>query len=153
MLSGTFAPGVTPGFFTGSVGNIFTSVPASNTQTGNEALASTLTTIVRTNFIANSADFNHDGIVDGGDYVIWRKTNGGVAAPPGSGADGNGDGFINMLDYNLWRSHYGNPNGSGSGGNLSSSSVPEPTGCVLLTIGALLAMAPRRGRFSSHVNN
>lgn len=153
MLSGTFAAGVTPGFVNGSVGNIFTSVPLSNTQTGNEALASSVTTIVRTNFVASSADFNHDGIVDGGDYVIWRKTNGGVAAPPGSGADGNADGIINMLDYDLWRSHYGNPNGSGSGAALTTGSVPEPAGCILLTIGALLAMASRRGRFNVQVNN
>jgi hypothetical protein len=149
MLSGTFAAGATPAFFNGSLGQVFTSLPLTNTQTGNEALALTLTTIVRTNFVPGSADYNHDGIVDGGDYVIWRKTNGGVAAPPGSGADGNSDGFINMLDYNLWRSHYGNPSGSGSGANLSSGSVPEPTGCILLTIGALLAVAPRRGRIMS----
>src|SRR4051812_36344508 len=42
MLSGTFAPGVTPGFFSGSTGNVFTSVPASNTGLGNEVLASTI---------------------------------------------------------------------------------------------------------------
>jgi hypothetical protein len=154
MLSGTFAAGVTPAFFNGSNGNIFTSVPISNTSLpSNEAVASTITTIVRTNFVANSADYNHDNIVDGADYVLWRKLNGSTAAPPGSGADGNGDGFVNMLDYNLWRSHYGLPSGAGSGANMSSSSVPEPAGCVLLAIGALLAIASRRGRFQSQVNN
>jgi hypothetical protein len=153
MLSGTFAAGVSPSFFNGSLGQVFTSVPLTNTQTGNEALASSLTTIVRTNFVANSADFNHDGIVDGGDYVIWRKTNGSAAVPPGSGADGNADGIVNMLDYNLWRLHFGNPNGSGSGAGLSTNSVPEPAGCILLTIGALLAVASRRVRFNSQVNN
>jgi len=40
----------------------------------------------------------------------------------------------------------GNPFGAGSGASLSSSSIPEPTSCVLLTIGALLVITPRRGR-------
>ena len=153
MLSGTFSAGVTPAFFTGSSGNIFTSVPVTNNTLGNEALASAITTIVRTNAVANSADYNHDGIVDGADYVVWRKTLGNAAAPPGSGADGNGDGTVNPADYTLWRSHYGNPSGAGAGASLSTNSVPEPTGCVLLAIGALLVLAPRRGRFQSQVNN
>ncbi len=153
MLSGTFAAGVTPLFFPGSLGNVFTSVPITNTQEGNEVLASSVTTIVRTNAIANSADYNHDGIVDGADYVIWRKTLGSVAAPPGSGADGDGSGFVDAGDYTLWRSHFGNPSGAGSGAGLSTSGVPEPTSGVLLTIGALLAFASRRGRFQSQVNS
>jgi hypothetical protein len=144
---------VTPGFISGSSGNVFTSLPVNNSTLGNEVLASTITTIVRTNFIASSADYNHDGIVDGADYVVWRKTNGNVAAPPGSGADGNGDGTVNLADYTLWRSHYGNPSGAGSGGDLSTNNVPEPTSCILLTIGALLAIAPRRSRFQLSVNN
>jgi hypothetical protein len=148
MLSGTFPAGVSPSFFTGSLGNVYTSVPVTNNNpVSTDVLASTITTIVRTNFIANSADYNHNGIVDAADYVLWRKTNGSAAAPPGSGADGNGDGTVDILDYNLWRAHFGNPNGAGAGGGLSTNNVPEPTGCILLTIGALLAIAPRRSRF------
>jgi hypothetical protein len=154
MLSGTFAAGVTPSFVTGSLGNVFTSVPVTNnTTTSTEVLATAITTVVRTNLVANSADYNHNGLVDAADYVLWRKTNGSPAAPPGSGADGNGDGTVNSLDYNLWRSHFGNVSGAGSGGGLSTNSVPEPTGCILLTIGALLGIAPRRSRFQLEVNN
>jgi hypothetical protein len=151
MLSGTFAAGATPAFFNGSIGNVFTSAPGTNTQLGNEVLASTVTTIVRTNSVApaNSADYNHDGIVSAADYVVWRKTLGNVAAPPGSGADGDGSGFVDAGDYTLWRSHFGNPSGAGSGAGLSTSGVPEPTSGALLTIGALLAFACRRGRFQS----
>jgi hypothetical protein len=153
LLSGTFSPGVTPSFFTGSTGNVFTTVPATNDALGNEIAASAVTGIVRIVPAVvpppNSADYNHDGIVDGGDYVVWRKTQGLPAVPPGSGADGVPDGTINILDYNLWRSHYGNPSGAGAGGNLTTNNVPEPTGCVLLTIGALLAVAARRGRLQS----
>jgi hypothetical protein len=146
MLSGTFGPGVSPSFFTGSTGNIFTSVPIINNTTGNEALAASVTTIVRTNFVPNSADYNHNGIVDAADYVLWRKTLGTAAVPPGSGADGNADGTVNAADYTLWLAHFGNPMGAGSGANLSTSAVPEPGACILLAIGALLAVAPRRAR-------
>ena len=134
MLSGTFAVGVTPGFVAGSSGNIFTTLPPNNTTFGNTAIASTITTIVRTNAIANSADYNHNGIVDAADYVLWRKTQGSVAAPPGSGADGNGDGTVNLPDYDLWRSHYGSPMGAGTGGGLSTATVPEPASCLLFAI-------------------
>jgi hypothetical protein len=146
LINGSFAEGVTPSFVTGSTGQVFTSVPVTNTTLGNEALATTITTIVRTNAVASSADYNHDGIVDGGDYVIWRKTLGQAAAPPGSGADGNQDGTINQADYDLWRSHFGNPMGAGSGGGLSTSAVPEPSACFLLAIGALFATISRRAR-------
>ena len=147
LLSGTFAPGVSPAFFAGSTGNVFTSVPVSNTALpGNQVLASTITAIVRTNAITTSADYNQNGIVDAADYVLWRKTLGMAAVPPGSGADGNADGTVNAPDYTLWRSHFGNPMGAGTGGGLSTSTIPEPTSCILLSIGALLAFAPRSRR-------
>ncbi len=154
MLSGTFDAGVTPGFISGSSGNVFTFVPGANNTYGNDVLASSVTTIVRTNFTAvQSADYNHNGIVDAGDYVIWRKTLGNTATPPGSGADGNGDGTVNMADYTLWRSHFGNPFGAGAGASLSTTGVPEPASCVLLTIAGLLSIAPRRARKHRQVNN
>ena len=46
-------------------------------------------------------DYNHNGVVDGADYVIWRKTDGQTGVTPGSGADGNGDGNINSGDYDF----------------------------------------------------
>jgi hypothetical protein len=153
LASGTFAAGVSPVFVAGSTGEVFSSLPATNSQLGNIVLVPGFGTTVHTNLVMNSADYNHNGIVDAADYVLWRKQNGSAAVPPGSGADGNGDGTVDILDYNLWRSHYGNPSGSGSGGGLSSNNIPEPTGCILLAIGALLAIAPRRGRFQLQVNN
>jgi hypothetical protein len=154
LLSGTFATGVTPAFFTGSSGNVFTSVPATNTALGNEAQATAITTVVRTNFVAvQSADYNRNGTVDAADYVLWRKTQNTTASPAGSGADGNVDGTVNGLDYTLWASHFGNPLGSGAGGGLSTATVPEPTTCALLTIGALLILALRRSNFQRAVNN
>lgn len=147
LLSGTFAEGVTPAFVAGSGGNVYTALPAAANGIGPTAVASAITTIVRTNFVAiQSADYNHDGIVDAADYAVWRKTEGQTVAPPGAGADGNHDGTVNAADYDLWRSHFGNPMGSGSGGGLSDGTVPEPTTGFLLTIGAVLISACRRSR-------
>ena len=52
-------------------------------------------------------DYNHDGIADSGDYVLWRDTL-GSQVETGTGADGVADGVIDSLDYDFWRSHFGN---------------------------------------------
>jgi arylsulfatase A len=93
----------------------------------------------RVNYLTNAVtlsvlitgDFNHDGLVNDADYVVWRKNNGSAA------------------DYNVWRTNFGVVLGSGSGVGLGSSgggNVPEPTGIVLLTIAAafLGRKRPRR---------
>ena len=51
-------------------------------------------------------DFSQNQIVDGGDYVLSRKTQ-GSSVPKFSGADANGDGIIGSTDYNVWRAHEG----------------------------------------------
>jgi hypothetical protein len=72
-----------------------------------------------------TGDYNGDGKVDAGDYVIWRKTN-------INGAQG----------YTDWRSNYGT-GGPGAGAGLDGASVPEPASLVLLVIG-LTAFCSRR---------
>jgi hypothetical protein len=76
-----------------------------------------------------SGDFNRDGKVDAGNYVLWRAMNGQQVAR-GFGADGNGDGMIDNSDYDLWRSNF-DIAGSGAGNGLSAS-VPEPSAALLL---------------------
>ncbi len=147
FLSGTFAAGATPAFLTGTTGNVFTSAPATNNAIGNTALASAITAIVRTNAVQVSADYNQNGVVDAADYVLWRKTEGQSAVPPGSGADGNNDGTINLADYTLWRANFGAGGGPGSGSDLAGSTIPEPATGFLLTMGAVLISARRKARF------
>jgi hypothetical protein len=73
---------------------------------------------------APTGDYNHNGAVDAGDYVVWRRTLGDSASPFGSGADGNSSGTIEQGDYTFWRERYGNsPVGLGAG----LASIPEPT--------------------------
>ncbi len=88
-----------------------------------------------TNFIASfdlpasvTGDYNSNGTVDAGDYVVWRKTPGNFGGSPGG--------------YTTWRSTFGNPPGSGSG--LGSSNVPEPTAGALAVISTIALLLGKR---------
>jgi hypothetical protein len=68
-------------------------------------------------------DYNHNGVVDAADYVVWRKSDGTQAG------------------YNTWRANFGATLGNGSGSALPSaeslsSTVPEPSVLVLLMLAA-----------------
>jgi hypothetical protein len=150
LLSGTFATSTTPAFAAGNDANVFTSLPLTADAVGGIAAATTITTLVRTNFAPASADYNKNGIVDAADYVIWRKQD-GTSVPPASGADGNGDGMVNQADYTFWRSRFGLPFGAGSGADLSTSAVPEPASLVIGAAGAMLLVLTRRRRRMKNV--
>jgi glycosidase len=76
-------------------------------------------------------DYNHDGILDAADYVVWRKTDGTQAG------------------YNTWRAHFGHPIGSGTGA-IANTAVPEPTTLMLLMFAAA-DWCLRRSRTASKV--
>jgi hypothetical protein len=81
-------------------------------------------------------DYNANGVVDAGDYIVWRHTSGQAGA--GLAADGTGsvgvrDGIVDQLDYDFWRSHFGTTLGSGSAAETASS-IPEPTSLVLFSL-------------------
>jgi hypothetical protein len=58
-----------------------------------------------------AGDFNHDGIVDTADYVVWRK---------------NPQGTYTESDYNAWRTSFGQMLGSGAMAISALSSAPLP---------------------------
>jgi hypothetical protein len=89
-----------------------------------------------------AGDFNGDGSVDAGDYVVWQRSLGQSVAAAYDGADGDGDRTIDSADFDVWRAHFGQT-APGSGSSLSSSTaVPEPASAWLLAICA--AFASRR---------
>jgi sulfatase modifying factor 1 len=71
-------------------------------------------------------DYNNDNIVNGADYVLWRK-NGGT-----------------QTQFDIWRSHFGNAAGSGS--SIESASVPEPSTLLLLGITAISLLGYRKAK-------
>jgi endonuclease I len=87
-----------------------------------------------------AGDYNRDGVVDSGDYLVWRKSYGQSAAAY-NGADGNGDGMIDYDDYELWVEHFGNVAGAGS---LASAAVPEPASMMLIAMSLLIGFLLRR---------
>jgi T5SS/PEP-CTERM-associated repeat protein len=109
--------------------------------------------------VALLGDYNFNGTVDGGDYVIWRKTLNQTGAF--LLADGNANGQIDTGDYNVWRSHFGLSfpgAGSGSaGGSPSQTAVPEPTTFVLVcgcvASGWCLLIRGRRQTIHSSTNH
>jgi hypothetical protein len=64
-------------------------------------------------------DFNDDGIVDAGDYQVWRAQF--AQAGQSLAADGNRDGIVDAADYVIWRKGFN----SALGANASGV-VPEP---------------------------
>ena len=85
-----------------------------------------------------AGDYNADGAVSATDYAIWRESLGLTGV--GLAADGNGDGQVNTADYNLWRANFGATIPA-----LISTSVPEPSTAMLITMLALGLAARRKG--------
>ena len=82
-------------------------------------------------------DYNHDGVVDAADYVVWRKT-----------------GINGQQGYVDWRSNFGKSTAgfglSIPGGGLAAQ-VPEPATWIIMAIGAILFHLSGRSRMrSSH---
>jgi hypothetical protein len=82
-------------------------------------------------------DYNGNGTVDAGDYVMWRK--GGPLLNEVATI-----GSVTPEDYTEWRARFGN-SGSGSGPSLGGgAAVPEPNTLIgALFFGLLLAMGRR----------
>ncbi|MEN1678980.1 MAG: glycoside hydrolase family 30 beta sandwich domain-containing protein [Planctomycetota bacterium] len=87
-----------------------------------------------------AGDFNGDGVVDAGDYAVWRD-NFGAGDESALNFSGDGGG-VGLSDYELWRSNYGaigtaapaEPNGA----------APEPCAAALLLHAAVAALLFRR---------
>ena len=81
-------------------------------------------------------DYNHNGIVNGADYTVWRDT---LGSTTNLAADGSGNGKIDQADFTFWKSHFGMTMGAGSG-----AAVPEPATFTLLATAAAIVFGFRR---------
>jgi autotransporter-associated beta strand protein len=83
-------------------------------------------------------DYNDDGTVDAGDYLVWRMSAGGTSL---LNRHPNISGVIGAADYDAWRTNFGQSGGGGSG-----AAVPEPSALALIVIGVLFAQSRRDDR-------
>jgi hypothetical protein len=83
-----------------------------------------------------TGDYNGDGVVDAGDYSLWRDTLGSTV---NLAADGDGNGMVNQLDYNIWAANYGAQ-------PTSTLQTPEPAAQALVVIGMSLLSNSRRNK-------
>jgi hypothetical protein len=91
-------------------------------------------------------DYNNDGTVDAADYVVFRKFEGTTNMLPNDAIGGT----IGPAHYGQWSAHFGQTAGSGSTVSAHGA-VPEPTGALLLIIGASFAICKER-RVNSRVS-
>jgi beta-glucanase (GH16 family) len=87
-----------------------------------------------------TGDFNDDGLVDSGDYVIWRKTlnESGI----GLMADASGNGSVGPEDYNIWKNGFATAVSQGTQ-SIVALNIPEPVTAVPIAVGLLLAYGQR----------
>ncbi len=88
-----------------------------------------------------NADFNDDGFVDGGDYIIWRKTSGTTVAA-GTLGDANYDTQVDNIDYSIWQQQFGTSPGGGSGGGtiVAANNDVNRRGLAHFAAGTIAAM-------------
>jgi hypothetical protein len=76
-------------------------------------------------------DYNHNGVVDAADYVVWRASLGSTMA---LAADGNMNGKIDAGDYDVWAEQFG----QSPPAPAAASAAAEPSSGMLILCGALL---------------
>jgi autotransporter-associated beta strand protein len=85
-------------------------------------------------------DFNVDGVVDAGDFIIWQKN---VGQPAGSLPNDSTGATIGSSQYQLWMTNFGRT-APGSGGGQGNGAVPEPSSIAMLLFALAVPLARRR---------
>ena len=94
-----------------------------------------------------AGDYNNNGVVDAGDYAVWRKNQGTTRVLPNDPIGGT----IGTGQFNQWRSQFGKTPGTGTSLDLVdlSSNVPEPTTLALVIFATAALAFHRRQRLLS----
>jgi len=65
--------------------------------------------VVNDDAAAPSADFNADGMVDGGDFLAWQRGLGNVETATLTDGDADNDGAVTAADVAVWRAQFSAP--------------------------------------------
>jgi len=95
--------------------------------------------------LADDADFDADGDVDGADFLTWQRNFSSLAP---TGGDANNDGIVDAADLAVWESTFGSvtPLSALAAGSVA---VPEPSTALQLVILALILVGYSRGRIAN----
>ena len=99
---------------------------------------------METAFDALDADFDDNSVVNGRDFLIWQQHNGTLINATNADGDADGDGDVDNDDLAVWNSVVGLSLPTAA----AVSGLPEPTSCLLATLGAG-ALLLRRRRFQT----
>lgn len=94
--------------------------------------------LIPANFFNLPGDYNQDGLVDAGDYLIWRR----ALTTQNLAADGDGNGIVDQNDYKVWRAGFNSTSASGA----MATAVLEPALGVLILIAMSLGLLKIRCR-------
>lgn len=86
-----------------------------------------------------SGDYNGDGVVDSIDYAVWREN---LGEPFGALMNDPTGVAVGTEQFNVWRANYGT--GGPGASSLSALPTPEPSACLLILVGIVGAVAPRK---------
>jgi hypothetical protein len=87
-------------------------------------------------------DFNHNGSVDGADYVLWRNRNGTDGGLPNESGLTPLD--VTQEDYDFWRANFGR-SASAESMSLAPNAIPEPSSSGLVLLGAVVCFIRTKG--------
>jgi hypothetical protein len=75
--------------------------------------------------VEEDADFNGDSLVDGADYVLWRKHSGTSGGATRAMGDANGDGLVDGSDYDIWYAQFGSSPAAAGGAALATPAARD----------------------------
>jgi hypothetical protein len=84
-------------------------------------------------------DYNNNGVVDAGDYTIWRDHLGQTFQLQNEG--GITPGVVNAADYAFWKANFGNgtPGAGAAAAGRAAVGVPEPASSSLVLAATVVA--------------
>ena len=77
--------------------------------------------------VADDADFNGDGEIDGADFLVWQR---GLGAGTQSTGDANHNSMVDGADLDIWKTQLGTS-------GVAAGAVPEPATLAMLALSVI----------------